>query len=574
MERYPYTVEMRFRALRMLLLVPLLSGAAGPVPAAAQAEPRRDPVREALSRIEVRGIRSHLAFLSDDLLEGRAPGTRGERLAVRYIATQLERSGVAPPRGGWFQSVPLMGWRPDARSMVAEARGDGEPLVLRYPSDVVLWHEGRTDTASVSGEVVFVGYGVHAPEYEWDDYKDRDLTGRIALVLVNEPPSPPGQPLIFDGPALTYYGRWMYKVEEAERRGAAAVLIVHSADAAGYPWRVVESSWTGEQLALRGSAEDTTTSLAVRGWITTDAARRLLALGEHDFAELFVRAARRDFQPVATGVELRLAAGGRTRRIDGTNVIGVVHGSDPARRDDAVVFTAHHDHLGIGAAVRGDSIYNGAYDNASGVALLLEIAAAFASLESSPDRSILFLFPTAEEPGMLGSTHYVRNPVFPLRRTVAALNIDGANLWGETEDIGAVGLERSTLGTTFEKHATALGLRVVGERAPESGFFFRSDHFPFARAGVPALYLDHGLTYRGRPAGWGETVLAEYHSQRYHQPGDTYDPEFDLAGAVQQGRHAFLVAYDVANADSVPRWHPGGRVLPATRTAPGGSERR
>jgi Zn-dependent M28 family amino/carboxypeptidase len=257
---------------------------------------------------------------------------------------------------------------------------------------------------------------------------------------------------------------------------------------------------------------------------------------------------------------MQLRAGGRARRLESSNVVGIVRGGHPTRRAETVIYTAHYDHLGIGPPVDGDSIYNGAYDNASGVALLLEIAEAFARHDPRTDRSVLFLFTTAEEAGLLGASWYVRQPVLPLQRTIAALNVDGANLWGETEDVSAVGLERSTLGAVFERMAAALGLRVEAERAPDKGFFFRSDHFPFALARIPALYLDHGITYRGRPPGWGMSTLARYEAERYHKPGDEYAPGFDLAGAVQQGRHAFLVGVDIANAEQRPRWYSGGAI--------------
>lgn len=508
--------------------------------------------------IEAPRIRAHLAFLADDMMMGRAPGTRGGALAARYIASQLLRAGVQQVRDSYYQTVPLVGWRPDARRIAASY---GDPATtLRYPNDFIVWLDSGADSVSVRGEIVFAGYGVSAPEYDWDDFKGRDVRGRILLVLSSDPPAPPDSPLIFDGPAMSYYARYTYKIEEARRRGAAAVIIVHTPEGAGYSWSVVQSSWMGEQLAL---PHDTATApLQFQSWVTLDAARRMLASANLDLDELYVRAARRDFQPVSTGVTLQLRAGGRVRRFDSANVVGIVPGSDPARRNEAIVFTAHYDHLGVGAAVNGDSIYNGAYDNASGVALLLELAESIAAARDRLGRSVLFLFTTAEEAGMLGASWYVRHPFVPLERTIAALNIDGANLWGETDDISAVGLERSTLGTRFEQHAATLGLRVEGERAPGKGFFFRSDHFPFARAGVPALYLDHGIHFRDRPPDWGLAILSRFESQRYHQPGDEYDRNMDLRGAVQQGRHAFLLALDLSTAERAPRWHSRAGLPP------------
>lgn len=549
------------RSPRILILLVALLAAAGTAVHAA----RPATLQEAVRGIQQHGIRAHLAFLADDLMEGRAPGTRGGSLAARYIAAQLGAAGVETVRGSFYQTVPLVGWTADPRRVALNFSAGQRRTTLRFPEDAVVWIATGADSGSVSGEVVFAGYGVRAPEYQWDDFKGRDVSGRILLVLVPDPPAPPQPSPIFDGGALSYYGRWTYKVEEAARLGAAGVLIVHTPDGAGYPWSVVTSSFTGEQLSL--PADPGERRVPLQGWLTFDAARRVLATGNHDLNELFVRAARRDFQPVFTGITASLSAGGQLRRFDSANVVGMVQGRHPTRRNETVVFTAHYDGLGIGPPVAGDSIYNGAYDNASGVAALLEIARAFASLATPPDRTVLFLFPTAEEAGMLGSTWYTRRPLLPLQRTVAALNLDGVNLWGETSDVGGVGLERSTLGRTLETHAAAMGLRVTGERAPERGFFFRSDHFPFARAGVPALFLDHGIEFRNRPAGWGRNILSRFEQEGYHRPGDRYNPAMDLGGAVQQARLAFLMGWDVATTTQPPRWYPGAE-LPAAVRAP------
>jgi Zn-dependent M28 family amino/carboxypeptidase len=547
------TGSVRRRALRRLALLPLLLLLA--------ASARADPVQDALRSIQQHGIRTHLAFLADDLLEGRAPGSRGASLAARYIAGQLLHAGVAPVRGSHYHTVPLIGWRADPRRVSLEFAAQDQRLALRYPLDAVVWLASGADSAAVAAELVFVGYGVRAPEYEWDDFKGRDVRGRIVVMLINDPPAPPGQPAIFDGAAMTYYGRWTYKVEEAARQGAAGVLMVHTEEGAGYPWSVVQTSFGGERLFLPHDPR-LPPPLPLQGWISFDAARRLFATGGHNLDALFVRAARRDFQPVATGITARLRVAGVSRSFESANVVGLVNGRHPTRRAEYVVYTAHYDGLGIGRPVDGDSIYNGAYDNASGVAVLLEIARAFAAMPIAPERSILFIFTTAEEAGLLGASWYIRQPLVPLQRTVAALNIDGVNLWGETNDVSAVGLERSTLGLAVEAQATVLGLRVSGERAPQKGFFFRSDHFPFARAGIPALFLDHGSDFRGRPPGWGDTLLSRVEAERYHLPADRYEPSMDLAGAVQQARHAFLLGLDVANTAAPPRWYRGGEVFP------------
>jgi Zn-dependent M28 family amino/carboxypeptidase len=537
-------------------------------------------LQEALDSIRQHGIRAHLAFLADDLLEGRAPGSHGASIAARYIAAQLAAAGVEPVRGSYYQTVPLTGWRADPRRVTLEFVAGPRRLSLRFPDDAVTWLATGRDSATITAELVFAGYGVRAPEYQWDDFKSRDVSGRILLVLVPDPPAPPQAAPIFDGAALSYYGRWSYKVEEAARLGAAGILIVHTPAGAGYSWNVVTSSFAGEQLMLPHE-DDAPRPAALHGWIDFDAARDVLALNGHDLNTLFVRAARRDFQPVFTGITARIRMTGTTRRFDSANVVGMVPGRHPARRGEVVVYTAHYDGLGTGTPVDGDSIYNGAYDNASGVAALIEIARAFAALATPPERSILFLFPTAEEAGLLGSTWYTRRPLLPLQRTIAALNLDGVNVWGETNDIGAAGLERSTLGTAFDNQAATLGLRVSGERAPEHGYFFRSDHFPFARAGVPALFLEHGTDFRGRPPGWGVNMLARFAAEQYHLPGDHYDPAMDLGGAVQQAQLAFLLGHDVANTPQPPRWYHGAdggfrdwRIQgPAAYTRPGSRQR-
>ena len=526
-------------------------------PASAQ---NASSIPDAALSIRADQVRAHLAFLADDALEGRAPGRRGARIAARYIVSQLARMGVEPAGPGYYQTVPLIGWQSDTSLTSARYLTGDSTIAVAIPDDMILWLDSGADTARVRGEVVFAGYGVRAPEFDWDDYKGVNVRGRVVVLLSGDPPSPPNEPDIFDGGAMTYYGRYTYKIDQARSLGAAAVIIVHTEDGAGYPWSVVQSSWSGEQLALPPDSARAAAPLRVQGWLGLGAAQRMFAHAGHDLGELYVRAARRDFQPVATSLVMQLRAVGRTRRFESSNVAGVVRGSHQERRAETIIYTAHYDHLGIGPAVAGDSIYNGAYDNASGVALLLEIAEAFARHEPRPERTMLFLFTTAEEAGMLGASWYVRQPLLPLRRTVAALNIDGANLWGETDDISAVGLERSTLGITFERQATALGLRVEAERAPDKGFFFRSDHFPFARARIPALYLDHGISFRNRPPDWGINTLSLYESRRYHQPADEYDPSFDLAGAVQQGRLAFMLGLDIANTREPPRWYSGQTI--------------
>jgi Zn-dependent M28 family amino/carboxypeptidase len=527
------------------LLGVLAIALSAPLPLRAQPAAARD----ALARIDAEGIRAHIGFLSSDLLEGRGVGTRGGAVAAEYIAGEFAQAGLRPAGPTWYQQVRLSGWEADvSRTRLTATRAD-RALQLDARDGVLLWPSAGVARAAVEGELLFVGYGTRAPEYGWNDYKG-DVRGRIVLVLAGDPPAPPAAADIFEGDALTYYGRWSYKIEEAARQGAAAILLVHTSALAGYDWSVVQGGWGGEIFALR---EDTSAVLpALNGWVRDDAARRLLAHAGLDFAELFVRAARRDFEPVATGMMMRIEVAGTLRNLSTVNVAGMLPGGAPGRASETVIFTAHHDGLGIGQELEGDEIYNGAYDNAAGVALLLEIAEAFSALPRAPDRSVLFLATGAEEAGILGATYYTRHPLVPLEQTVGVINLEGANLWGETDDVSGVGAERSTLGPALQRAAGLLGMRATPERAPALGLFFRSDQFPFARRGVPALVIDHGLSYRERPVGWGVRVVGEFLQRSYHAPFDELPAGADLRGAVQQARIAFLLGYDLASRAERP----------------------
>lgn len=516
-----------------------------------------DPLQTALQSIRQHQLRAHLWLLSHDRLEGRAPGTRGGELAALYIAGQLTRGGVEPLDGSYLQQVPLLAMTPLPTRTAATFTRESRVVALDYGSQFFAWAENADTLARAEGELIFAGYGVSAPEYEWDDFGGHDLRGKVVMVLVSDPPAPPEEPLLFDGRAMTYYGRWTYKIEEARRRGAAGVLIVHEARAAGYPWSVVQASWSAERLSLARAANEPSDSLAIAAWITRAAADSVLRLVGLDLDGLTAQAARRSFVPMATGIRVNISAPSSARRFESVNVWGIVRGSDPALRDEVVVYTAHYDHLGIADPVDGDSIYNGAYDNASGVAALIEIGEGFSLMQPRPARSIVVLATTGEEMGLLGAEYYVRNPAVPLERTAAVINLDGVNVWGETDDLIVLGGERSTIGPFLQRRASDMNLRITGDRSPERGFFFRSDHFPFARAGVPAVKVEHGTHFRNHPAEWGERVLRRYEEQRYHRPADEFEAAFDLGGAVQQARFALSVGYDIAQADSMPDWYTG-----------------
>lgn len=514
----------------------------------------------ALRRIRPGVIDAHLRFLAHPLLEGRAPGTRGGDLAAEYIRAQFRRIGLRPVRGSDFQPVPLVGLTPDPR-LAFDLPGGGvvEPA---YRDDYVLRAGVPEPEVCAEGELVFVGYGITAPEYGWDDFEDVDVRGKILLVRVNDPGTEE-TPGFFGGRALTYYGRWTYKLEEASRRGAAGVLLIHTDESAGYGWNVIHASDTAEQFGLAGVPE---LPLSVDGWLSGGTASELLRRAGHDPEVLIARSEARDFRPVPTGIRVRARVRSAVREVHTANVVGLLPGR---QEEEVVLLTSHYDHLGTGLGPGGERVvYVGAYDNASGVALLLAVAEAAAALSEPPRRSLLFIATAAEESGLLGAEWYARHPLFPLERTAAELNVDGANLLGRTRDVAPLGTERSELGGLVRRAADAEGLDLRPDPHPEQGMFFRQDHFPLARAGVPALALDHGLDYDGRPEGWGEERYREFVARHYHQPSDVYREGLDYGGAVQQGRVLLRTALAVADAERFPRWNPGSEF-----TRPGGNAR-
>jgi Zn-dependent M28 family amino/carboxypeptidase len=524
------------------------------------------------SGITPREIDGHLRFLSHDLLEGRAPATRGGELTAHYIASQLRAFGVEPAgvSGSYFQRVPIDVVAADSATLRATAQvgqnASAGPVTLRYPQDVVVWAGSATEASAARGELVFVGYGSTAPEYRWDDFKDADVRGKILLVLVNDPPAPASEPTLFGGRAMTYYGRWTYKFEEAERRGAAGALIVHTTERAGYPWHTVVGSWATEQRMLARDPK-LAAPLGFRGWITDSAATALLRRAGLDLAELRRRAESRAFRPVPTGVTIDVGFRNRVQHLHSDNVVGVVRGRDAALRDEYVALSAHWDHLGIGPAVNGDSIYNGALDNASGVADLLAVARAANALPRSR-RSLLFVFVTAEESGLLGSAYFGQNPTMPLERIVANINVDGGNLKGRTRDLEVLGENKSSLGPMLAAMIRPMGMRISPEEHPERGYFYRSDHFSFAKVGVPAVSIGEGTDVIGKPRGWGTAWDEEYTAHRYHQPSDEYRPDYDLSGAVQLSQILLRFGQLVANSVAPPMWNRDAEFAAVRRVVP------
>lgn len=520
------------------------------IPTAAPPEP--GAIDAALAAIDADAIRAHVRFLASDLLEGRAPGTRGGELAAEYIAAQFETLGLEPVNGSYLQRVPIVAITADAdgtRLAFRGARGSFEPA---YLEDYVAWTLQQRESAAAAGEVVFVGFGVNAPGERWDDYAGVDVRGKVAMILVNDPPATAAEPELFGDRAMTYYGRWTYKLEEAERQGAAAVILVHTEESASYDWSVVTGSWGGEQYQLPLQA-GRTGALAFASWLTQDAARRLLALGGHDLDALTEAARRRGFRAVPTGVRADAAIRSTMRRSETANVVGLLRGET----DEAVVYGGHYDHLGIGTPVDGDSIFNGALDNASGIGVILEIADGFRAVGRTPRRSVLFVAIAAEESGLLGAQYFVENPVVPVDRMAANLNIDMTHFFGPTEDIEQLGGDRSTLGADLDAVLGELGMRATGDPRPEAGIFFRSDHFPFAKAGVPALYFKSGTDVVGRPEGWGAERLRDFLANRYHKPADEILPEYDFRTGEQLAEIAFRLGWRIANAERAPEWFPG-----------------
>jgi len=519
---------------------------------------------QARSGITAAEIDGHLRFLSSDLLEGRAPGTRGGRLTAEYLAAQLRAYGVEPgANGSYFQPVPIdvMSTQPGSVRAVASGKATA---TLRQPEDVVLWGGSAAPQGTARGELVFVGYGATAPEYRWNDFKDADVKGKILLVLVSDPPAPPSEPTLFGGRAMTYYGRWTYKFEEAERRGAAGMLIVHRTDQAGYGWQVVVGSNSTEHRLLTRDPK-LPPPLGVRGWITDSAATTLLRQAGLDMEALRKQAESRDFRPVPTGITMDLGVASTITRVTSENVVGVVRGRDPRLSREYVALSAHWDHLGIGTPVNGDSIYNGANDNASGTATLLAIARATASQQPRPRRSLLFLFVTAEESGLLGSAYFAQSPTVPLAQIAANLNVDAIDFKGRTRDLTVMGDTKSSLGPQLAAMLRTEGMRIEPDEHPERGLFYRSDHFSLAKAGVPAVSIDAGVDVVGRPKGWGSQQAEDYTEKRYHQPSDEYRPDLDLSGVVQLGDIVYRFARRLADAPAMPTWNSDAEFR---RTAP------
>lgn len=511
--------------------------------------------------IEARNLSAHVRFLASDLLEGRGVGGRGEALTTEYLASQLRLAGAAPAAmdGSFFQRVPLVEIKAQPGSRLEIA---GRSLVAL--DEYVGNNERQTAREAFDAEIVFVGRGIVAPEFGWDDYKDADVRGKVVLLFTNEPPSDDSG--FFGGRALTYYGRWTFKYEEAARRGALGALIVHTDETAGYPWDVVRNSWSGSQPYM--ALEEGEYRLALAGWLHSDAARRVIGasnvLGGKTLDELLGMANSEDFQPVPLGLNARSDLRSSIIPIESRNVLAKFRGSDPALREEAVLYTAHWDHLGMQAVAEGeDGIYNGAVDNATGCAVVLEIARAFGRMAASPKRTILFALVGAEESGLIGSAYYAAHPTVPMGRTAANLNFDGLYPFGKTTDFSLPGYERTSLKGTVESLAREFGVSLTPDAHPEQGYYYRSDQFSLAKQGVPAFSLKTGSRFAGRPDGWGDGRVGDYRSAHYHQPSDEFREDWDFGGIADLAGFGIELGTVIANQPELPTWAPGDEFLAA-----------
>jgi len=513
--------------------------------------------------IDGAAVLEHTKILSSDEFEGRFPGTQGEELTVRYIADQFGKAGLKPGNtdGTYFQKVPLAGITPVLEGNLSFKKGS-RVLMPEYKDDYVAWTKQVVDSAALEdSEMVFLGYGVQAPEFQWDDYKGTDLKGKTMVVLVGDPPVPDPNdpdkldPGTFGGRAMTYYGRWTYKYEMGAKVGAAGVLIVHETGPAGYPFSVLQSL-VSEQFTMVDS-ENNRGRVAIEGWIPLEPARKLFDLAGMDYDEMKAKAVSRDFKPVPLGVAASITINNKNRLIDSRNVVGLLEGSDPDLKNEYIIYTGHWDHFGIGPEIDGDTIYHGAIDNATGIGGMIEIARAMSDLPAPPKRSILFMAVTAEEQGLLGSHYYAENPIYPLEKTLAVINMDSLNVHGKTNDVVIVGLGNSELDDYARQVAADQGRVINPDPTPEKGSYYRSDHFPFAKRGVPALASRDGLDYAGQPADYGRKLTEEYTAKHYHKPSDIVRPDWDMNGAVQELQYYWMVGYRVAQADRYPEWRPG-----------------
>ena len=562
------------RLTAAFLAVALVAGAmaqekAAKPSAAAKAERGGLPAAAAaaMKSIDPERVRAHVRFLSHDLLEGRGTGQRGGDLAAEYIATQFALYGLKPAGddGTYMQRVPLVGVTTLPDTTFAIVPEHGEAMKLKMSDDYVAMDESLGKVSEIDAQIVFAGYGIEAPEYQWNDFKDADVRGKVLLMLVNEPPSEDEK--FFKARALTYYGRWTYKYEQAARKGAVGVILIHKTEMASYGWDVVRNSWSGERSRIRTQAP----RLHAASWIQLEVARQAVAAAGLNLDELMEKAKSRDFRPVPLSLRLRAHIESQVRPVQSSNVIAMLPGSDPKLRAQAVLYTAHYDHLGIRPGQAGDNIYNGAADNATGCGILLELARAFASASQGPRRSIVFAAVTAEEQGLRGSEYLGQKPPIPAKDIMLDLNFDDVPPLGEPEEVELVGSERTTFYPVVAATAREFGLVIRPDARPEAGHYYRSDHFSLARVGVPAFSVNEGEKFKGHPAEWGAQQAVEYTEKRYHQPTDEYRPGMDFTGDAKMARFGFALGWKAASQPGSIGWQPGDEFEAARKASQSGT---
>jgi Zn-dependent M28 family amino/carboxypeptidase len=514
-----------------------------------------------MTEIAAQRIRAHVKFLASDLLEGRGVGARGGELATDYIATQLDLAGAKPAgdNGTFFQNFTLVGADPQPDTQLSATTRDGQTMQFRWLDDFVGVTLQQKPSASFDADAVFVGHGITAPEYNWDDYAGVDVKGKTVVLFTNEPPS--DDPKFFTGKALTYYGRWTYKYEEATRHGAAAAIIIHTTPTASYEWHTVRSSWGREDQQVKLAPGEP--ALALAGWMTKEQGDKIAATIGKTADQLLEMADTRGFKAIPLPLRFRGVMPTKVREIHTRNVVGRIDGSDPQLKDEVVIFSAHWDHLGIGPEVSGDAIYNGAADNATGCAMLLEMARAWAMLPQKPRRSALFISVSAEEAGLRGSEYYGQHPVVAAGKTMADLNFDMFTPFGRSSNVVVNGAERTTLYPIVQEAARRFDLQITPDPRPSAGTYYRSDHFSLARVGVPSFSIEPGDNLLGKPPETGRQLFEDFNDHRYHQPSDEYRDDWDFSGMEQFARFGFLIGVNAANAPRLATWHAGDEFLPA-----------
>jgi Zn-dependent M28 family amino/carboxypeptidase len=548
-------------------IVRLLSGACAFVTSSVFAQPPSIPPaveRAAKSQITRGSIEAPVRFLASDALEGRGPTTRGDRLTRLYLATELQGIGLKPggPNGHWEQPFEIVGVTAQLPK-VWSFQMKGKTAHLKHPDDFTASSGVQRESSAIdNAEVVFAGYGIQAPEFQWDDFKGANLNGKVLVMLNNDPD---WDPKLFAGKRRLYYGRWFYKYESGARQGAAAVIVIHTTPSAGYPWQVVQTSWSGEQFGLPAGNEP---RVQFQAWATEDAVRRLFAAAGHDLDRLIAAAKKRSFKPVSLGIRTSFGSRNKVARAQTANVAGLLPGSDSKLKDEVLIYTAHHDHLGIGDPDgSGDRIYNGAVDNAAGCAQVLSVARAMAALPAKPRRSILFLFVAAEEQGLLGSRYYAQHPTYPPGKIAANLNYDNASVFGRTKDAGFTELGKSSLDVVAQSATLKQGRNTKPNQFPENGAFYRSDNFSFAQIGVPALSIDGGINVIGEPAGWGTAQIEDYEEKHYHQPSDEIKDSWNYDSLIEDTQLGLYMGWLIAQADQMPAWKPGDEFEAVRKTA-------